>query len=240
MFFALSKILLYAVMPLTIVCVLLVSSIFIKRQSLKKRIFVTGLALLLFFSNDFIANEVMHWWETPVTPLKGFTRNYEWGIVLTGITKHDSGPQDRIYFKCGADRVTHTLQLYKMGRIKKILVSGGSGRLDAPDRKEALEVASALKLMGVLEDDIVTESESRNTHESAEAVKKMLQDQTVPGECLLISSGYHLRRSNLCFKKVGWAMDCFSVDFHTHARRYSPDVWLIPSIEAFGNWNILI
>src|SRR5258706_528699 len=121
--------------------------------------------------------------------------SYSWGIILTGITKYETGPPDRIYFSCGADRVTHTVQLYKLGKIKKILVSGGSGSLDSPDRKEANEVAEALMLMGIPAKDIVTESESRNTHESAEAVKKMLTGQAVPSECLLITSAYHLRRS---------------------------------------------
>lgn len=240
MFFLLSKVLAYAVMPFTIICFLLAATLITKRQALKKKLFVISLSLLFFFSNDFIVNEVMMLWEIPVTPFKDFTRTYEWGIVLTGVTKHDSGPQDRIYFSCGADRVTHTVQLYKTGRIKKILVSGGSGRLDAPERKEAFEVEEALKLMGVLPDDIVTESESRNTHESARAVKKILQDQTVPFQCILITSGYHLRRSRACFRKEGWETDCFSVDFRSHQRKYSFDTLFVPKIEALGNWNILI
>jgi len=240
MFFILSKVLAYMVMPFTIICFLLVATWITKKQSLRKKLFVISLSLLFFFSNDFIANEVMMLWEIPVTPLKDFKRTYEWGIILTGVTKHDTGPQDRIYFSCGADRVTHTVQLYKTGRIKKILVSGGSGRLDAPERKEAFEVEEALKLMGVLQDDIVTESESRNTHESAIGVKKILQTQTAPYQCILITSGYHMRRSTACFKKQGWNMDSFSVDFHSHKRKYSFDTLLIPKIEALGNWNILI
>lgn len=240
MFFILSKILMYAVMPLTIVCGFLITAAFIKKQSLRKKLFVTGLALLLFFTNSFIANEVMRLWEIPITPIKDITKTYSWGIVLTGVTKYDTGPRDRIYFACGADRVTHTLQLYKLGKIKKILISGGSGRLDAPDRKEAFEVAEALMMMGVPANDIVTESKSRNTHESAEAVKKMLTGQAAPSECLLITSAFHLRRSIACYKKVGWNMDTFSVDFRASVRKFYPDVLFVPSNDALGNWNTLI
>lgn len=240
MFFFLSKVLAYLVMPFTVITVALLVSVFIRNQSLRKKLFIVAVAALYFFSNGFIANEMMLWWEIPPTPFKDIKKTYEWGVVLTGVTKYDSGPEDRVYFACGADRVTHTVQLYKTGLIKKILVSGGSGRLDAPQRKEAHEVAAALKLMGVLEDDILIESESRNTHESAAAVKKMLQTLTVPSECLLITSAYHLRRSNLCFKKVGWAMDCFSVDFHSHKRSFSIEGILIPNIEAMGNWQIIL
>lgn len=240
MFFILSKILAYAVMPLTIICFFLIAAAFTKKQSFRKKFFVAGLALLLFFTNAFIANEVMKLWELPVTPIKDISKAYSWGIVLTGVTKYDTGPRDRVYFACGADRVTHTLQLYKMGKIKKILISGGSGRLDAPERKEAFDVAEALMLMGVPASDIVTESESRNTHESAEAVKKMLSAQTAPSDCLLITSAFHMRRSIACYKKVGWNADTFSVDFRATARKFYPDVLFVPSAEALQNWNILI
>jgi uncharacterized SAM-binding protein YcdF (DUF218 family) len=240
MFFFLSKVLSFLAMPFTIVVLLFLATAFVKRNELKRRLFIGGLVLLFFFSNEFLANEVMMLWEVPITPMKDLQKNYELGIVLTGVTKHDAGPSDRVYFNCGADRVTHTVQLYKMGKLKKILVSGGSGRLDAPEAKEAFEVASALKLMGVLEDDILIESESRNTHESAEAVKKMLADKTDPSECLLITSGYHLRRSLACFKRVGLNMDGFSVDFRSHKRKYSFDVLFVPKVEAFDAWSILV
>lgn len=240
MFFFLSKVMSFLVMPYTIVSGLLLAAALVRRAGLKKKLFVAGIASLLFFSNDFIANEVMMLWEVPVTAMKDVKKNYELGIILTGVTRHDVGPNDRVYFACGADRVTHTLQLYKMGKLKKILVSGGSGRLDAPEAKEAFEVASALKLMGVLEDDILIESESRNTHESAEAVKRTLANNIEPSECLLITSGYHLRRSLACFKKVGLTIDGFSVDFHSHKRKYSFEAIIVPRIEALGTWHILV
>jgi uncharacterized SAM-binding protein YcdF (DUF218 family) len=240
MFFFFSKILSFLVMPLTIIVGLFLAAALIKRVALRKRIFIVAFGLMLFFSNEFIANEVMMLWEIPVTPIKDMKKDYDLGIVLTGVTNYNIGPNDRVYFGCGADRVTHTVQLYKMGKIKKILVSGGSGRLDAPEAKEAYEVVSAFKLMGVLEDDIFIESESRNTHESAEAVKKMLEGKTEASECLLITSGYHLRRSIACFKKVDLNMDSFSVDFRSHKRKYSFDVLFVPKIEALSIWNILV
>src|SRR5579885_1792461 len=152
MFFLLSKVLSFLVMPLTIISGLFIGAALVKAAERKRQLFLAALALLIFFSNDFIVNEVMMLWEVPVTAMKDLRKNYEVGIVLTGVTMHDVGPNDRVYFACGADRVTHTLQLYKMGKLKKILVSGGSGRLDAPEAKEAFEVASAFRLMGVLED----------------------------------------------------------------------------------------
>ncbi len=239
MFFILSKILAYLIMPFVVICLLLVAAALVKRQPLKNKLFYTGLALLLFFSNDFVANEVALLWEIPVTPFREMNKNYTWGILLTGVTKHDEGLTDRVFFNRGADRVTHTVQLFKMGKLKKIVVSGGSGRLLAMDRKEADEVAEALQLMGVPDSAIVKESNSRNTHESAEAVKEILNGKAKPSECLLITSAYHMRRASACFAKAGWGMTCFSTDFISHRRRYSFDM-LIPSTDALGKWQLII
>jgi vancomycin permeability regulator SanA len=129
MFFILSKILNYLTMPLAIVCLCFLLHILIRRSNLKRIFFWTGFALLFFFSNAFIANEVMMVWEPDATPYIDMKKRYEYGIVLTGVTSSELTPRDRVYFHKGADRVTHTVQLYKLGIIKKIIVSGGSGRL---------------------------------------------------------------------------------------------------------------
>ena len=184
--------------------------------------------MLLFFSNEFIANEVMGAWEIRPTPFSAMKKDYAFGILLCGVAKTEVGPPDRVYIGSGADRINHTMQLYKMGRIRKILVSGGSGQLNSKSKPEADEIASLLRLMGVPRKDILIENASRNTHESAVAVKEMLQARTTPQECLLITSADHLRRSAACFRKEGWPTDSFSTDFFSHPRKFSFDVLLVP------------
>lgn len=240
MFFVLSKLLAYLIMPVLVICVFLVASALVKKTTLKKKLFYAGLSLLLFCSNDFIANEVAMCWEVPIVRYSAMNKNYVWAIVLTGVTKNEEGPHDRVFFNRGADRVTHTVQLYKLGKVKKILVSGGSGRLSMPDEKEADEIAEAFVLLGIPQEDIVKEANSRNTHESAVAVKKILEGKATPADCLLVTSAYHMRRSAACFAKIGWGMDCFSVDFLSHKRKFTPDILFIPKIEALGTWQVLI
>lgn len=181
---------------------------------------------------------MMRAWEIPVTPYAEIKKKYDWGIVLTGVTYNDKQPDDRVYFQHGADRVVHTVELYKMGIIKKIMISGGSGRLITVARSEADDLFKAMKLMGVPEQDIAIENESRNTYESAVNVKKLLKDEPV-GEYLLITSAFHLRRSKACFRKAGFEVDVFSTDFYTHPRYFTPDVFLIPRAEAIIVWQKL-
>lgn len=240
MFFILSKTLNYLMMPLVVIAIFLIASALVRNVFWKKRLFIGGLALLLFFSNEFIANELMSMWEIPATPYQEINHPYEWGVLLSGVAKAGMKPDDRVYFSRGADRVTHTLQLYKLGFIKKILISGGSGRLLDIGEREANDLADALIMMGVSPADLQVENQSRNTHESAVAVKKMLSRQTQPKACLLITSGYHMRRSLGCFKKVNWPMDSFSADFLSQPRVYTFDVLFIPKVDALIMWNHLV
>ena len=239
MFFTLSKILGYLTSPLVWVCLLLVASLVAKKSVWKRRLFYTAIGLLLFFSNDFIANEAMRLWEVPPTPYSEINQVYTYGILLTGVTSTDKQPDDRVYFLRGADRVIHTVDLYKRGIIQNVLVAGGSGRLITNGRKEADDIVKALELMGVPKQHILVENESRNTAESARNVKAMLAEQDT-ASVLLITSAFHMRRSEGCFTKAGIPVDVFSTDFFTHPRYFTPDVLFVPKIEALNIWQKLI
>jgi uncharacterized SAM-binding protein YcdF (DUF218 family) len=201
---------------------------------------VAGLILLLFFSNDFIANEAMHAWEIP-TVAYGQMKPHDLGIVLTGATAPEMGPNDRVYFGRGADRVTHTVQLYKLGLLKKILISGGTGTLSGEGEPEADKFRKAMIMMGVDSADIMIENETRNTYESAVAVKPMLDSMHYRAEdCLLITSAFHMRRSLACYRKAGVELQPFTTDFYSHPRKFTPDVLFVPRYEAIGLWQKLI
>lgn len=238
MFFILSKILGYLVRPLVVIVMLFISSIVIRNKKWKRRLFITAFASLLFCSNEFISNEVMRLWELPPTPFAEIKTTYEVGILLTGVTKTNFSPNDRVYFQRSSDRVTHTLQLYKLGHIKKILISGGDGTI-LDHTKEADDLSLVLQMMGVPLADLIIENQSDNTHLSAVAVKKMIEGIYQPTDCLLITSGYHMRRSRACFKKAGFEVDTFSVDFLSEKRTFTPDVLLVPRIESISKWQVL-
>lgn len=241
MFFILSKTLSYFTMPFLLICMCFILSAVLRNVRWKKRFFRAALIMLFFFSNDFIANEVMLAWEPDATPYKDMKKQYAFGIVLTGVTSLENTPRDRVYFNQGADRVTHAVQLYKLGIVKKLLVSGGSGRLVDIGEKEAVDIKKAMLLMGVPDAEIIIESDSRNTHESALEVKKIIAAQNItPGECLLITSAFHMRRSIACYRMVDMDMDTFTTDFYTHPRKFTPDVLIIPRVESIALWHKLI
>ena len=239
MFFFLSKTLNYLVLPLTIIVILLVLSIVLKNPKWKKRLLYSGVILLILFSNDFLANEAIHAWEIQTVAFKDMTP-HKLGIVLTGTTIAGLEPNDRVYFSRGADRVTHTVQLYKLKLIEKILISGGTGRLFGEDEPEANKFQRAMIMMGVDSADIMIENETRNTAESAQQVVKMLDSLQYRSEdCLLITSAFHMRRSLACYKKVGLNLQPFTADFYSHPREYYLDSFIVPKIDALHVWHKL-
>ena len=237
-FFFWSKILGYLVKPIVIICVFMVLSWSVKKQLWKKRLFHIGTILLLVFSNEFLLNEIMRIWEVKATPFDELQKKYEYGIMLTGFTKSDVGPNDRMYINTGADRITHTLQLYKMGYIKNIFISGGNGRL-GENGDETQAIFSFIQLMGVPSENILIENKSRTTYESAIEAKRMLEEKTTADKCLLITSAYHMRRALACFSKAGWSLDSFSTDFLSHHRKFTLDM-LIPNVDTLQAWTYLL
>jgi len=240
MFFALSKILSFLFLPITQVFVFFVLYVFVKKQPWKKYFFWTGFVLFLLFSNDFTSNEIMRMWEVDAKPFNEI-RPRQIGIVLTGTTIPFLQPDDRVYFQRGADRVTHTIQLYKLGLIKKILVSGGSGKLLKQDEPEANKFKKVMLMAGVNELDIIIENKTRNTYESAVAVKKILDSLQVKSEdCLLITSAFHMRRSMACYRKAGLMIEPFSTDFYGIADKPFIPTIFIPAIQGFIIWEKLL
>lgn len=221
------------------VVICFIASVVIKRNPWRKRFFWTGFALLLFFSNDFISNSAMRAWEIDAKPFNEISAR-KLGIVLTGTTHSFQLPDDRVYFKRGADRVTHTIQLYKLGLIEKILVSGGTGRLLKADEPEADKFKKVMVMAGIPAEDILLENETRNTFESAVAVKKILDSLNFGVEdCLLITSAFHMRRSLACYRKAGLDIETFSTDFYGLQDKILLTSILLPSIEGFIIWEKL-
>ncbi len=248
MFFTLSKTLYFIALPTTWLFLCLVYLIFSKHEQRKKRLrwwFVCG---LLFFTNSFITNELFLWWEQPPTHFAAIRQNqYDLAIVLTGITSDYKSPKDRIYFHRGADRVLHTVRLFKEGKIKKILISGAEfsrgGELSDTDRS----LKQVFLLCGVPDSVIFTEMQSRNTYENAVFSAKIIKKQFPKGKCLLVTSAFHVRRAKACFEKAGIRVDAFSTDFYAGDRSSLSDLDIValveiltPTVEALGRWNIFI
>jgi uncharacterized SAM-binding protein YcdF (DUF218 family) len=239
MFFILSKILDFLLQPILWVLLFLALGLWWRNSKIRQRFLLIAFALLVFFTNPFLINEAWLAWEIPPTPLKNMPV-YDAGILLTGVTHSDKSPHDRVYFNKGADRVLHTLLLYREGKIGKIIISGGSGAILKKESTEAAELRKTLLFSGVPDSVIIVEDKSRNTRENALFTRKLLELHPEIRKTILITSAFHLRRAEGCFRKAGLQPDIFATDFYSSDRKFTPDNLIIPQENALANWNRLL
>ncbi len=241
MFFILSKILYFIFQPLTWVVALMGYSLFSKKRSRKKKALIAALVMTLFFTNHFLFNQAAKLWELETITADQIEAPYDIGILLGGYSNPHILPRhDRMNFSISANRFINAYELYRTGKIKKLLLSGGTGDLLQKQPGEAELMHAFLTRIGVPESDIIMENESRNTWENAVFTKKIL-DKGYPGaSCLLITSASHMRRSIGCFKKAGVECTPFSAHFLTEKDRIAPENTIIPDQMGFQLWNALI
>jgi len=238
MFFILSKILAFFVRPLTWIIGLFLLSVFLKSEKWKKRCFYVSLGLLLLFSNEYLANRVMSWWEYQPVPFAGL-QEYDVAIVFSGVTRGSKTPRDRVYFREGADRITHTLQLYNEGKIKHIIVSGGLGSEKVENSAAADRLKSFLTMAGVPDSVITVEPEAVNTYENAVNTAEILNRDFPDQKYLLVTSAFHMKRSELCLQKQGVQFDVFPAGYLTDRPTFNFEDVVIPRATAIEKWEKL-
>ena len=238
MFFILSKILAFFIQPITWVLALLIGSRFAKGPKWRKRLFIAGLSLLLFFSNQYISNRVMLLWEPAPVPMNE-VGVYDVGIVFTGVSKGSKTPRDRVYFNDGADRITHVLQLYNEGKLKHILISGGLGFQQVINSEAAIRLKSFLTMAGVPDSVITVEPEAINTYDNAVRSAEILNRDFAGQKYLLITSAYHMKRASMCLSKQGISFDEFPAGFLTDRPSLNFDDLVIPKSESIRRWEKL-
>lgn len=238
MFFILSKVLAFMIMPMVWVVFCFLYAYFTKIERKKKNFFKLGIVILLIFSNSFLFNEAARLWEIPATKFEHL-KQYEYGIVLGGMSVYDQ-EMDRAQFFRGVDRLVQTVELYRLKKIKKIIFTGGSGRVFQPEMKEGRYLKRYLLYMGIPESDFIIESESNNTRENAVLTKKMIDEQNIKGDFLLITSAFHMRRSIGCFNKAGLAVVPYSTDRYAGPSKFDLDYLLLPTASCMNDWTNLI
>jgi uncharacterized SAM-binding protein YcdF (DUF218 family) len=120
-----------------------------------------------------------------------------------------------------AERMTEAAALARRYPQAKVLFTGGSvGTLGAPT-VEADAAGAVLRDLGISADRLLIERSARNTVENAVFAKQLADPK--PGErWLLVTSGYHMPRAIGLFRKVGFDVEPWPVDYRTAGRA---DAW---------------
>jgi uncharacterized SAM-binding protein YcdF (DUF218 family) len=113
-----------------------------------------------------------------------------------------------------AERVTIVAALARKYPLARILYSGGNGHLVSRGGAEAQYAGALIETFGVPESRLILEDRSRNTAENAIFSLRLAMPKL--GErWLLVTSAYHMPRSMGAFRKVGFAVEAYPVDYRT-------------------------
>ncbi|MFD2784042.1 YdcF family protein [Hymenobacter rubripertinctus] len=242
MFFILSKLLDFLLSPALWLVGLLGLGLLVRNARWRPRLLWGALGLLLVLTNPMLVNEALLAWERPPVRLRQLLPHADAGILLTGITEARKLPHDRVYVQQSADRLLHTLWLYRAGRIRRVIISGGSGALHPPPgtRSEARELHTLLRLAGVPDSVILVEERSRNTRENARFTQQLLARHPRIRSTVLVTSAFHMRRAEGCFRQAGLRPATFPAGYYSVNRRALPAFGLMPAEEPLRLWGILL
>jgi uncharacterized SAM-binding protein YcdF (DUF218 family) len=138
------------------------------------------------------------------------------GIIVLGGGVNELVTRFRgvVELSSSGDRMTEGAMLARRFPDARLVFTGGSAALlGSPDREA--HVARQLFLgLGLPPSQLVFEQESRNTHENAVFTRDLVKPQ--PGETwLLVTSAFHMPRSVGIFRKAGFAVTPYPVDYRT-------------------------
>ncbi|MEL6718652.1 MAG: YdcF family protein [Bacteroidota bacterium] len=241
MFFLFSKILNFLINPLVWILAAMLYALWTKKADRKKKSLWLALGLFLFFSNDFLSNQLLHWWEKDsITAGQIQSGAYDVAILLGGYGDAYIVPDhDRFNFGKAANRFTQTYELYQAGKVKRILLTGGKSDIWQANQSESILAKDLLLRLGVPDSAILLEPNARNTRENASFTKELLS-QIDHQDCLLITSAFHMKRAKACYDKVNIEYTPYAVDYRSKRSPKSLKYYLVPNSNAFGIWQMLI
>jgi uncharacterized SAM-binding protein YcdF (DUF218 family) len=112
------------------------------------------------------------------------------------------------------DRFVETAVLARRLPEARVVVTGGSGALLLSGEPDADAAPRLLQALGVARDRMVLENRSRNTHENAQFTRDLLQPDSSQ-KWLLVTSAFHMPRSVALFRKAGFEVIAWPVDYRT-------------------------
>lgn len=222
MFFAASKFLVWFIYPLTIGLLLLIlaySAALLKRRASFHLLFLLAFLSLYLCSIEPVANFLLRPLERRYLPTKPTELQSDAIVVLAGDLRKKIYPRQDV--EVHGSRVIKAIRLFKQRAAPIIVMTGGSGDYFDQSVGEAILMKELAVQMGVPEDKIIVETESRNTRENVVYTKQIL-DKINAKKIILVTSALHLPRSMALFKKIGIDAVPAASDFLATDEKWAP------------------
>ncbi|MDH4163638.1 MAG: YdcF family protein [Nitrospirota bacterium] len=216
MVFALTKVILWLILPPASLLVMLLAGLFVLRKhpASGKALVAAAVLLLYLLSLPMAADMLMRPLESSVPPfggnpdkaeaivvLGGGVLDLSWAAVPPGLTEATLA------------RVVAGVELARKLKLP-VVMSGGSGAIDGSTLREADAMADQAIRLGLDRKYVLAESRSRNTLENARGVRELIGQKQV----LLVTSASHMKRASGMFTRQGFTVIPVPTDYRTQTR----------------------
>jgi uncharacterized SAM-binding protein YcdF (DUF218 family) len=221
LFFVLSKTLGYLLLPTNfLIAIGFVGAILMATRfaSLGRKLVIVAVLLLVVCGLSPLGKALLYPLEQRF-PQWDATRGTPDGIIILGgsIDADLSVAYGTPVVRGAPDRIITAAALARRYPNARVVFSGGSANLISNDAREADFAGAIFESLGVDKSRLTMERQSRNTQENADFSKALVAPKD--GErWLLVTSAFHMPRSVGLFRKAGFAVEPYPVDWRVGSR----------------------
>ncbi len=198
--------------PLFLTITLLVIVFFLRKTKffkVKNFLLILSFLTLYFLSNSLISMKLVKYIEAPHHPVKlSEVPVSDFIVVLSGGMIHQV--EDDVYEWSDPDRFFAGIKLLNANKGKKIIYTGGLLPWEKKKNTEGELLKNISIEFGVDENDILTTKKVQNTYEEANALSYLINKKS---KIILVTSAFHMNRAEFLFKKYGFKVFPYPVDF---------------------------
>jgi len=209
----LAKILPVFLLPAGASILLLLASLAFRKRALA----IAGLLILWLSSTSVVGNAAMRaaeGWQTRI-PVSSVPEARAI-VVLSGMLRQAPGAERVDEWADGVDRFEAGVALLKAGKAPVLIFTGGWLPWYPDDRPEGEVLIEKAVTLGMPRHQILVTGKASNTADEAREVSKLLRGLSRDregGAVILVTSAFHMRRSQLLFTRAGVPVVPFPVDF---------------------------
>jgi uncharacterized SAM-binding protein YcdF (DUF218 family) len=221
LFFILSKTVGVLLQPTNFLIVLALAGVLLSLTRFARagrRIMIAAVLLLALAAFSPLGNLLLYPLESRFPPWDAAQGAPDGIVVLGGSIDPDlSAAHGRPVVNSAPDRFVAAAVLAQKYPNARIVYSGGSSSLISNEAREADYAAALFESLGVARARLLLDRDSRNTYENALFSKALAAPK--PGErWLLITSAFHMPRAVGLFRKAGFAVEPYPVDWRIGRR----------------------
>ncbi len=237
MFFSLSKIFWALCAPLNLIFLILLGGALVTlfSRAIGRSLMVLGMFLFIVAGIVPTGRQLLVTLENQYTQPATMPENVDGILVLGGSSETViSEARGDVALNDSAERFFTALALAKQYDQALLVFSGGNGKLVNRIGNESADLQKILQAQQFPEDNVIYESESRNTYENFVFTKELVLPQ--PGETwLLVTSAFHMPRSVAVAKSTGWDVVPYPTDYRTTGS----ESWWPTGFNMLGNMHDL-